>query len=334
MDSQLKSAIIHLTNACANKCPYCYAYKGKKVEHGKKETILNIIDEVAKAGVTAVSFLGGDPVLHPDIFDFITYAYNKGISVSVMSNSMNFREFPLEDILDKVSVFETTIHGDSANMHDKFCGNSGAYEELVCNLKKLSDANAEIGIAINIIPSNAFDIYTMISSLIKRENINISYIIIQRIVQFGKAAGSMEYNLNKEQANAALAQIDRISEDFGIKITVEDPFPLCVIDKKYHKYMHPCEWGFTKAAISSTGDFSRCGADPRCLLGNIFETSITTIWETSPILTSFRKREYLSEICQTCKNKEICGGGCPLSCESNNDQGMDYLFVEYTKGGA
>ena len=174
--------------------------------------------------------------------------------------------------------------------------------------------------------------FTMISSLVRKSGVKISYIIIQRIVQFGKAAGSTKYNLNKEQANAALEQINRISEDFGIKITVEDPFPLCVIDKKYHKYMHPCEWGFTKAAISANGDFSRCGADPRCLLGNIFETPIATIWETSPILTSFRKREYLSEVCQKCKNREICGGGCPLSCESNNDQGMDYLFVEYTKG--
>ena len=60
----------------------------------------------------------------------------------------------------------------------------------------------------------------MISSLVRKSGVKISYIIIQRIVQFGKAAGSTKYNLNKEQANAALEQINRISEDFGIKITL------------------------------------------------------------------------------------------------------------------
>lgn len=332
MESKLSSVIIHLTNACANRCPYCYAYKGKAIEHGKIETIKRIIDEVAYAGVTSVSFLGGDPVLHPNIHEFITYAHDKGLSVSVMSNSMNFHGIPVDEVMNKVDTFETTIHGDCAITHDTFCDNPGAYEELVDNLKTLSNMNARIGIAINIIPSNAFSIYSMIDSLINRESINVSYIIIQRIVQFGKAANSTEYLLNKEQANAALEQIDRISCDFGIKITVEDPFPLCVIDKKYHQYMHPCEWGFTKAAISPTGDFSRCGADPRCLLGNILETPITEIWENSPILLSFRNRDYLSEICKNCKYSEACGGGCPLSCEHNNDQGMDYLFVAYTKG--
>lgn len=331
MDCKLKSVIIHLTNACTNRCPYCYAYKGHKIKHGNKETILKIIDEVALAGVSSISLLGGDPALHPNIFDFISYAHNKGLSVSVMSNSMAFERPLFHDIMQMVSSFETTIHGYDSESHDSFCDNQGAYNQLVSNLKDISEANGVIGIAINIIPSNAHFIYSMISSLVKKERIRISYIIIQRIVQFGRAAGSNMYNINKEEANSALEQIDKIHSEFGIKITVEDPFPLCVIDEKYHKYMQPCEWGFTKAAISSNGDFSRCGADPRCLLGNIFDTPISIIWETSPILLSFRNRDYLSERCKSCQKRDVCGGGCPLSCESNNDQGLDYLFLEYNK---
>lgn len=331
MKSKLESVVVHLTNACANKCPYCYAYKGNKAEHGKRETILRIIDELSNADVRAVSFLGGDPVLHPNLLEFITYAYNKKMTVSVMSNSMSFKNCVVNDIVDKVSAFETTIHGDCATSHDMFCERVGAYDELVSNLRELSKANAKIGIAINVIPSNVYSIYSMIDSLVNKEGINISYIIIQRIVQFGRAMGTSIYKLSKENANVALEQIDKISKDFGMKITVEDPFPLCVIEKKYHKYMHSCEWGFTKAAISSNGDFSRCGADPRCLLGNIFDTPISEIWSNSPILLSFRNRDYLSDICAKCADKDICGGGCPLSCETNVDQGLDYLFVEYNQ---
>ena len=171
----------------------------------------------------------------------------------------------------------------------------------------------------------------MVESLVEKEGLRISYIIIQRIVQFGKASGLDDYKLNKDQANVALEQIDRISADFRIKITVEDPFPLCVIDEKYHKYMNPCEWGFSKAAVNSSGELSRCGADPRCLLGNILKISINKIWEESSILHSFRSRNYLPETCRHCCRRDVCGGGCPLSCEANTDHGIDYLFEEYNK---
>ena len=331
MDHKLRSVIVHLTNACSNKCPYCYAYKEGAIEHAKKETILRIIDELYNAKVKSVTFLGGDPLLHPNIYSFIKYAYEKGLQISIMSNSMNFNKSLFDEIAQMISTFETTIHGYDANTHDNMCRNFGAYQQLVSNLKHIASINGTIGIAINIIPTNADYIYNMIESLLKREGIKISYIIIQRIVQFGKACGLDDYKLNKDQANVALEQIDRISTDLGIKITVEDPFPLCVINEKYHKYMNPCEWGFSKAAVNIHGDLSRCGADPRCLLGNILKTPISDIWENSPILQSFRNREYLPETCRKCSKREICGGGCPLSCEANIDHGIDYLFEEYHK---
>ena len=53
------------------------------------------------------------------------------------------------------------------------------------------------------------------------------------------------------------------------------------MDECYRQYMHPCEWGYTKAALNGNGDLTRCGADPRYLLGNIFEKSIKEIWEYS-----------------------------------------------------
>lgn len=328
-DHKLESLIIHLTNACANKCPYCYAYTEDKVKHAETENIYKLLNIISEANISNVSFLGGDPVLHPDIFNFIKYAKNLDLKVSLMSNTMEISNVKFEELVKYVSTFEATILGQSEFEHDNFCKNRGAYKKLVNNLKKLTMLNAKIGIAINIIPNNADSIYNMIKNLVEIEKIHINYIIIQRIVPFGRAYASNEYNLTKDSANIALDCIDKIHKNFGIKITVEDPFPLCVIEKKYWKYMNPCEWGYKKAALNGNGDFSRCGADPRYLLGNIFNTPILDIWENSPILISFRKGNYLSKKCTTCKNVNLCRGGCPLSCELNMDHGMDYLFEKY-----
>lgn len=328
-DHKLESLIIHLTNACANKCPYCYAYTAGKVKNAKTNKIYSMLDMLSEANIKNVSLLGGDPVLHPDILNIIKYANNLNIKVSLMSNTMEVVNVSTKELMQYVSVFEATILGDCEKTHDNFCQNTGAYKKLINNLKTLTSLNATIGIAINIIPHNAKSIYDMIKNLIINERVKIDYIILQRIVPFGRALDSDEYNLTKESANLALECIDRIHKDFNIKITVEDPFPLCVIEEKYWKYMNPCEWGYKKAALNGEGDFSRCGADPRYLLGNIFETPILEIWENSPILQSFRNGEYLSEKCRRCTNLNACRGGCPLSCELNEDHKMDYLFEKY-----
>lgn len=330
-EAKLKSVILHITNACCNRCPYCYAFQEDGViEHADIKKLYKIIDILSENGVEVINLLGGDPALHPHVIEIAEYATKKGISSSLMSNTMEIKNCSTEKMAETFDVFEATIHGSSAEEHDSFCKCNGVYNRLTTNLKSLSKLGAKIGIALNIIPNNYDEIYSMIASLVE-QHINISYIIIQRIIPFGAAENSTEYNLTKEMANIALENISRIHNDFNISITVEDPFPLCVINDEFRQYMHPCEWGFTKAALNGRGDLSRCGADPRYLLGNIFETPLEIIWQESPILESFRSREYLADRCKECPDKEVCGGGCPLSCEVSGDHGLDYLYVAYHK---
>ncbi|MDR0381263.1 MAG: SPASM domain-containing protein, partial [Oscillospiraceae bacterium] len=84
-----------------------------------------------------------------------------------------------------------------------------------------------------------------------------------------------------------------------------------------------------KVAINPDGDLSRCGADPRFLLGNLFDTPLLDIWNNSEILQSFRQCSYLPGRCQICERLQYCGGGCPLSCEKDKDHSTDYLLSEY-----
>lgn len=82
----------------------------------------------------------------------------------------------------------------------------------------------------------------------------------------------------------------------------------------------------TKAAVNGDGDLTRCGADPRYLLGNIFETPIKEIWKNSPLLKEFRDKSYLPDSCRKCAYLERCGGGCSVSNQPNIDVGIDYLI--------
>ena len=325
---KLSSVILHITDMCTSHCPYCYACASEqKYSHANIDIIYRIIDELSKAEIKRVSLLGGDPALHPHVIDIAKRLFEKGIIVGIMSNTM---ELPVsvEEAVKYINVFETTIHGRNATEHDIFSHKPLAYETLINNLKKISKYYVTIGIAINIIPETSNKIFDMVDSLVNKEKIHIDYLVIQRIIPFGRAENSSKYLLSKENLNQALEDVDKVYKQLGIKISVEDPFPLCAMDEKYRKYMHPCEWGYTKAALNGYGDLTRCGADTRYLLGNIFDTPIMKIWENSPVLKEFRQKKHLPNKCQSCKMLMRCGGGCSLSCYSKGDDGADYLMEE------
>lgn len=328
-DFKLTNVILHITDACTSNCPYCYACASEKTfKHADINKIYQIIDKLAEASIERVSLLGGDPALHPHIIDIAKRLREKGILAGIMSNTMDL-PVPAEESIKYIDNYETTIHGINAIEHDTFSNKHGAYDFLMHKLRVLSNYPITIGIAINIIPETSDKIYDMVKSLIVRERIRVDYIILQRIVPFGRAHNSTHYLLSKDNLEQAMHEVEKVNTKLGIRISVEDPFPLCVLDEHYHKYMHPCEWGYTKAALNGDGDLTRCGADPRYLLGNIFETPIQTIWKNSPLLKDFRSKKYLPNSCRKCSLFSQCGGGCSLSNQPNCDVGIDYLIRQY-----
>jgi len=152
--------------------------------------------------------------------------------------------------------------------------------------------------------------------------------MIQRIIPSGGATGEFKFGLNINDLEILMQQLDKIAKEYSIPILFEDPVPWCTVDKKYHKYLARCEWGFTRGAINSSGLLNRCGADDLYRLGSIFEGNIQETWKNHPILQSFRSKEYLADECKTCELLNFCGGGCPLSCGTFKDHDLDQLYIQ------
>ena len=96
-----------------------------------------------------------------------------------------------------------------------------------------------------------------------------------------------------------------------------DAFPLCLIPEEYHKYLEKCDWGYHTASLDMNGNITRCAVADHCgenLLGNVFETPITKIWETSKTLIKFRSKEYLEDDCRECDILEKCRRRMSYKC--------------------
>lgn len=81
-------AWLEITGKCQLECTHCYADSGPTGSHGqmRRQDWERVIDELAEAGVTMVQFIGGEPMLHPDLGALIDRATTRGLQVEVYSN--------------------------------------------------------------------------------------------------------------------------------------------------------------------------------------------------------------------------------------------------------
>lgn len=97
-----------LTNYCNRNCPYCFA---KEKIHSNRystpvkdaslpgeykfmsmEALGKIISFLKKSDTKVISFLGGEPTLHPKFRDMVEFAINEGFDLKVFSNGLMPKE--------------------------------------------------------------------------------------------------------------------------------------------------------------------------------------------------------------------------------------------------
>ena len=96
---------IEVTSCCNLKCPFCATtFRIKEIDRGliSFEAVKKIIDEGVANGMYGVKFnIRGEPLLHPQIYDFIKYAKNKGlIDVYFNTNGMLLNEHACQKLIE------------------------------------------------------------------------------------------------------------------------------------------------------------------------------------------------------------------------------------------
>lgn len=319
---KIKQALVHITYSCEHHCPMCYANSDTNKEQPSLEQLCKVIDRLLELGINDITLVGGDPAIYRYIVELVAHAKKNGAILSVLSNTLDFNGRK-NDVLEYIDVYEGTIHHSDSLKHDSFCGVEGAYEKLINNLSFFSEKGKSVGLALNIIPYNYSVLEDLVEAVMKR-GVKVDHIIMQRIIQFGRASGMDSFEISGEMLNEALRQVDSLQKKYEINVVFEDPFPLCAMDEKYFKYMRPCECGISKITVDYEGNLSRCGADVFHLFGSVFD-DVNNLWNIDASLKTFREKKYLPSKCHKCKLFGQCGGGCPISRNPERGFTVDYL---------
>ncbi len=139
---QLFSVMFELTYRCNWDCFFCYNDLNLKGEPLTLTHYCQALEELADMNVLQISLTGGEPLAHPNFFAIGAMCKDLGFITRIKSNGHAIRGKILERIVNEIDpqMIEVSIHGASAEVHDKQTRVEGSFERLITNIKGMKDA--------------------------------------------------------------------------------------------------------------------------------------------------------------------------------------------------
>lgn len=132
------AVIMGLTYRCQCQCVHCSVdyYKNLKQEELTLVQIKNVIDQIVTYGIPKINFFGGEPLLKSGIVELVSYAYRKGLSVSIDTNGLLLEDSLVEG-LNKAGINNINVSLDSADpeIHDSLRHHQGVFYKAVNGIK-------------------------------------------------------------------------------------------------------------------------------------------------------------------------------------------------------
>lgn len=103
---KVESANWHLIDSCNYSCKFCFMKKlpGREADLARGKYVITTLKEI---GITKLNFVGGEPLLHPNLNDFAAFAKKNGMTVSVVTNASLLsgkRFLELRQLVDWIGV--------------------------------------------------------------------------------------------------------------------------------------------------------------------------------------------------------------------------------------
>src|SRR5690606_11052489 len=170
-----------LTYNCNLKCSFCgqddIRRNAKTLMAGgfkmalELEQIEKILDDAAASGIRHVNIWGGEPLLHPQIFNIIRAVKKRYMRCFMVTNGTKLEEFAEEIVQSKLDFLQVSIDAEGSE-HDKVRNHKGLYEKIIRGVNKSNEMRR---------------IFPMISSstVIIPENVDNLAAIAKRVIDDG-----------------------------------------------------------------------------------------------------------------------------------------------------
>lgn len=294
----LSEISIEILQRCPNRCIYCSSHSNPQATHIISfEIIKNIIDDAKSLGCKTVCLSGGEPFLHPQILDIISYiakkqlicyVYTSGIYMKdeVYSSLPNEYIEAIRGMVDKV-IFN--VEADSAALYDQIMGTDvGGFDMMK---KSINDCvSSGLVVETHVVPMQVN--FKHLKSIFEMcYQLGVSKVSILRLVLQGRALENLSLVKLSGKDNREVTKLIKVlNESYKGKVRIGLPYSdsncriYCKaasdkINVRYDGNVYPCEV-FKDDLLNA-----KLGCEP----DNVWKDSFYDLYQNSPYLNVVRK---------------------------------------------
>lgn len=308
--------------------------------------ILDVLDQLDRLGTFEIRFTGGEPTVHPDFREIVTFARERGFYVSLGTNGV-YSERLRSWLYDSgVDWFIVSLDG-TEQVNDRVRGR-GTYRQVQRTLADLA-SHPNLRVRLNMVVAR-HNVHTIESLAQLADKYGVESLNMIPLRPYGRSVEAMTAEMfDQNDFFAFIQQIHDLRQPYQVQLittldlldpeatTSHDP----IVQKK-----RTCAAGVEATVIGATGDVYGCSYSPASfpdskdlkgrrmfVAGNVREASLQAIWRDSARWAVFRYLDiYKNAQCQACPHYGVrCVGSCPIMGyfqEGQPDAFDPYCFVD------
>jgi radical SAM protein with 4Fe4S-binding SPASM domain len=336
------SVVWSLSYGCNLRCMHCY----QNASHPSSDELnldeqLEIVDQMARAGVSMIVLSGGEPLTNPNLWRLIERIRRYEIAISIDSNGVLMGKDVVESLKRAgVDSVELSLDSIDPGSHDRFRGLNGAFEKTLHALDLCAEAGIFTTVATTTTALNYPDSRKLISLA---RNHKANRVVFFDLIPAGRGRSIEELRLSRRELLDLMALVKQQSSTNEIEVFTELPqfvvysstedehsvsnhakrvlsierftvstFFDCAgrnnLYRKYAPYLGGCPAGRIYCNIQPNGNVTPCMFMPEYpVAGNLKSQSFEEIWN-SQTFRALRDRTRLNGKCRECKFTVVCGG--------------------------
>ncbi|MDR4506825.1 MAG: radical SAM protein [Candidatus Brocadiaceae bacterium] len=278
------TANLAITHKCQCQCIHCSA--DPFIDYSKKELtveeVKTVVDGALDLGASLIIYVGGEPLLREDLYDFIQYVDKTKAITMIFTNGLLLSEENVQK-LARAGLFSLNVSIDSSEpeLHNTFRAVPDCYQKAFEGAERCRKAG----------------ILTGISTYATTESIKTGK--VEKLLKIAQDQGFSEVTIFD------CIPSGRFLKDTSKILTAEDRKQLIALTKKYHEMDHPmgincmsiinsprgvgCYGAQSQFYMTAYGDINPCDFNP-VNFGNIRDMSIQEIWKKMVTHPDFSKR--------------------------------------------
>jgi radical SAM protein with 4Fe4S-binding SPASM domain len=297
-------------------CSHCYASSSPDGRHVPLADIELVISGAAECGVCQIALGGGEPLLHPDLYEVLNLCHQKGIVPNLSTNGMHLTK----EILLMLRKFCGAVAVSLENTGDKLAQwRPAGFDHIKQVISAFQSFSIPTVLQITLGKMNFKDLGDIVDFCLCYPHlygvIFLAYKPVGRGERFCGTLSSLDSLRVSKGLEAAFHKLSskvRVGYDCCLTPAIAGHKNAGFVRKEY---LEGCSALRGSVGVSPELNVIPCTFLSDCVIGNLKQDSFVDIWnnrQAARFRDSLQQNSTENTACGECDIRNYCLGGCPV----------------------